>query len=224
MIMDRLKSALRMCITRLRMTQQRNIALGKQARRAIAGLIESGRMESARIRVENIINDDIHIELLEILELYCELLLARIGLLEERECNPGLEEAVKSIMHAAPKSGIKELNTVRDMLAQRFGREFAVDAQENGMGKVAKRVLAKLSVDPPSPTLVELYLREIARAYALPFPGDDVKEEEEEAEEEAPISVSAPTPTTDDPAPKFNTQPGESLDDLTKRFNALKKI
>lgn len=29
-----------------------------------------------------VINDDIHVEMLELLELYCELLLARFGLLE----------------------------------------------------------------------------------------------------------------------------------------------
>ena len=31
-----------------------------------------------------VINEDIHVELLELLELYCELLLARFGLLDQR--------------------------------------------------------------------------------------------------------------------------------------------
>ena len=31
-----------------------------------------------------VINEDIHVELLELLELYCELLLARFGLLEQK--------------------------------------------------------------------------------------------------------------------------------------------
>ncbi len=30
------------------------------------------------------INEDIHVELLELLELYCELLLARFGLLDQK--------------------------------------------------------------------------------------------------------------------------------------------
>lgn len=30
-----------------------------------------------------VINEDIHVELLELLELYCELLLARFGLLDQ---------------------------------------------------------------------------------------------------------------------------------------------
>lgn len=31
-----------------------------------------------------VINEDIHVELLELLELYCELLLARFGLFEQK--------------------------------------------------------------------------------------------------------------------------------------------
>lgn len=31
-----------------------------------------------------VINEDVHVELLELLELYCELLLARFGLLDQK--------------------------------------------------------------------------------------------------------------------------------------------
>lgn len=31
-----------------------------------------------------VISEDVHVELLELLELYCELLIARIGLLEQK--------------------------------------------------------------------------------------------------------------------------------------------
>jgi vacuolar protein sorting-associated protein IST1 len=66
------------------MLQQKREAQAKSSRRDIATLIERGKLETARVKVENIINEDIHIELLELLELYCELILARFGLLELR--------------------------------------------------------------------------------------------------------------------------------------------
>jgi vacuolar protein sorting-associated protein IST1 len=47
-------------------------------------LLEAGKEASARIRVENIIRQDINVELMEMLELYCELILARIGLMESK--------------------------------------------------------------------------------------------------------------------------------------------
>jgi vacuolar protein sorting-associated protein IST1 len=72
-----------MSVNRLRLMQQKQTALAKQARRELAQLLEQGKDESAKIRVENIIREDIFVEMLEILELYCELLLARFGLLEQ---------------------------------------------------------------------------------------------------------------------------------------------
>lgn len=149
------------------MVQQKDTAIAKQQRRAMAVLLEQGKEESARIRVENIIRSDITTELLEVLELYCELLLARTGLLEAKECDPGLEEAIKSIIYAAPRTDVKELQQARALLVEKYGKEFALEAVENSDGKVAERVLKKLRVEPPDPELVTLYLKEIARTYGV---------------------------------------------------------
>jgi len=156
------------------MVQKRDEALAKTQRRAMAQLLEQGKVESARIRVENIIRTDIITELHEILELYCELLLARAGLLEASPtCDPGLEEAVKSIIYAAPKTEIKELHQVRLLLAEKFGKEFVLAAMENADGKVSDKVIKKLSVAPPKEELVQGYLEEIAKAYGVNWPRKD---------------------------------------------------
>jgi vacuolar protein sorting-associated protein IST1 len=163
------------------MVQKRDEALAKAQRRAMAQLLEQGKVESARIRVENIIRSDIITELHEVLELYCELLLARAGLLGENTgaaCDPGLEEAVKSIMYAAPKTEIKELQLVRGLLAERFGKEFVLQAMENRDGKVSERVIRKLSVAPPREELVQGYLEEIAKAYGVDWPPGRARREE----------------------------------------------
>ncbi|KAF1984421.1 DUF292-domain-containing protein, partial [Aulographum hederae CBS 113979] len=193
---SKLKVQLKLSIARLRMTQQKDSALTKQQRRAMAQLIEQNKVESARIRVENIIRSDITTELHEILELYAELLLARSQLLETppsssllpaasssgpSTCDPGLEEAVRSIIYAAPRTEIKELHMARNLLVEKFGKDFAVSALE-GNG-VAERVLQKLRIETPSNELVDAYLREIARTYGVRMPGDpeDGEEEEEDA-------------------------------------------
>jgi vacuolar protein sorting-associated protein IST1 len=105
------------------------------------------------------------------LELYCELLLARAGLLEaSATCDPGLEEAVKSILYAAPKTEIKELQVVRGLLAEKFGKEFVLQAMENSDGRVSEGVVKKLNVQPPKKELVQGYLEEIAKAYGVDWP------------------------------------------------------
>ena len=152
------------------MVQQKDTAIAKQQRRSMAQLLEQGKEESEGIRVVTIIRSDLTTELLEILELYCELLLARAGLLEAKECDPGLEEAVKSILYAAPRTDVKELHNVRALLAEKFGKEFVLDASENRDGKVAARVLERLKVEPPKAELVEAYLSTIADAYNVDWP------------------------------------------------------
>ncbi len=153
---------------------------------------QQGKDESARIRVENIIRSDITTELLEILELYCELLLARIGLLEAKDCDPGLEEAVKSIIYAAPRTDIKELQQARQLLVEKYGKEFALDAIDNRDGKVAERVVKKLRVEPPEPELVNSYLKEIARTYGVQWPKrQDTPEFEDDEDDENPSGGQA---------------------------------
>ncbi|QRV80282.1 regulator of Vps4 activity in the MVB pathway protein [Ceratobasidium sp. AG-Ba] len=154
---------------RLRIVQQKQEALAKTARRDIATLVEKGKLETARVRVENIINEDIHLELLELLELYCELLIARFGLLDmnTREPDPGIKEGVCSVIHAAPRTEIKELHVLREMLMSKYGREFAVGVMENKDGCVSERVMKKLQISTPSPALVDAYLGEIAKGYGI---------------------------------------------------------
>jgi len=183
------KVQLRLAVQRLRTLQQKKEAQAKASRRDIALLLERGKLETARIKVETIINEDIHVELLELMELYCELLLARFGLLDQnsREPDPGVLEGVCAVIHAAQRTELKELHILRDLLMHKYGREFSLAVMENRDGCVSKRILSKLSVDTPPPALVDGYLKEIAKAYGVPFsiPGEEIVEATDE--DQAPI-------------------------------------
>jgi len=158
---------IRLSVQRLRILQQKKEAQAKSSRRDIASLLERGKIETARVKVENIINEDIHVELLELLELYCELLIARFGLLDQntREPDPGVSEGVCAVIHAAPRTELKELHTLRDILMHKYGREFSAAVMENRDGIVTERVSKKLTIATPSAELVDAYLTEIAKAY-----------------------------------------------------------
>ena len=189
----KLKSTLRLLIPRLRNAQKKDTSLSISARREMAELLAQSREASARIRVENIIHTDITVELMEILELYTELLLARAGLLDVRDKNikegtgqvgddTGLEEAAASIIYSAPRlpRDVRELAIVRNMLIERFGKDFAIRANDNQDSCVPARVVDKLKVDPPSAKLVQAYLEEIARTYNVDWPPQRESEEVEQ--------------------------------------------
>ncbi|EEB91690.1 hypothetical protein MPER_09917, partial [Moniliophthora perniciosa FA553] len=227
---------LRLAVQRLRTLQQKKEAQAKTARRDIATLVERGKTETAKIKVEGIINEDIHIEVLELLELYCELLLARFGVLDQnaREPDPGVSEGVCAIIFAAPRTELKELHVLRDILMHKYGREFSVKVMENQDGCVSDRVVRKLEVLTPSPELVDAYMAEIAKAYNEPAESGsitinlpeskeasigpklpDIPPTEDESKEAKPGTKAAKSP----PPPP----PEDDFDALTKRFAALKK-
>lgn len=164
------KVQLRLSVQRLRIAQQKKEAHAKGSRRDIALLLEKGKTESARVKVEAVINEDVNLELYELLELYCELLIARFGLLDQnstRDPDPGISEGVCSIIHAAPRTEVKELLVLRDMLMHKYGRDFSAAAMENRSGCVSERIMRKLVIETPSGELVDAYLGEIAKAYSV---------------------------------------------------------
>ncbi|KAJ7651497.1 regulator of Vps4 activity in the MVB pathway-domain-containing protein [Mycena polygramma] len=203
------KVQLRLAVQRLRILQQKKEAQAKASRRDIATLLERAKIETARIKVETIINEDIHVELLELLELYSELLLARFGLLDQntREPDPGIAEGVCSIIHAAPRTELKELHVLRDILMHKYGREFSMAVMENRDGCVSDRVVRKLVNATPSTELVDAYLTEIAKAYGVnwsPLPAYSAGAADDAEAGDGGVKQASASgdeePTADDPA------------------------
>lgn len=178
-----------MSIQRLRYAQEKQLALAKQSRREVAKLLNEGKEQKAHYRVESLINDDIHVELLEILELYCELLHARVSILNtihdeieliEKHTEDGINEALRTIVYAsiyAPE--IKELLQIKDILGNRFGIDFLKAIVDDKVG-VPEKVLKKCSPVLPKKELVELYLQEIAKTYEVSYSG--LKSEESDGD------------------------------------------
>ncbi|KAJ2742049.1 Vacuolar protein sorting-associated protein ist1 [Coemansia sp. BCRC 34301] len=174
------KVELKLAINRLKLLQAKKSSLNLKARREIAPLLEAGKIESATIRVENIIREDLNVEALEMVELYCELLTARVGLVDQsRTIDPGVSEAVHSIIYASSRIDIRELTMLRDMLTAKYGKELVLEATENSTGAVNAKLVRKLSVNTPPDSLIKMYLREIACFYHVKWRPDDDEDEEE---------------------------------------------
>jgi vacuolar protein sorting-associated protein IST1 len=73
--------------------------------------------------------------------MYCDLLLSRFGLIEASKyitkmrindsiCDPGILEAINSIIYTAPRIDVKELHEIREILIMKYGREFGQVAMQ----------------------------------------------------------------------------------------------
>lgn len=79
---SKLKTHLRLAINRLKLAEKKKTELNQKARKEIADFIAAGKYERAKIRVEFIIREDYLVEAYELVEMYCDLLLSRFGLIQ----------------------------------------------------------------------------------------------------------------------------------------------
>ncbi|XP_033218082.1 IST1 homolog isoform X2 [Belonocnema kinseyi] len=171
----KLKTNLRLAINRLKLLEKKKTELTQKARKEIADYIATGKVERARIRVEHIIREDYMVEAMELMEMYCDLLLARFGLIQQmKNLDDGLAEAISTIIWASPRmqTDVNEMKVISDILTTKYGRQYADACREEVIKTISEKLKHKLSVQSPSKVLVEKYLMEIAKNYNIEYEPD----------------------------------------------------
>jgi len=172
---NKLKTNLRLAINRLKLLEKKKSEMALKSRKEIADYISSGKAERAKIRVEHIIREDYLVEAMEIVEMYCDLLLARFGLIQQmKTLDDGLAEAISSLIWVAPRmqSDIQEFKIIADQFAAKYGKPYAQACKENEVGTVSAKLMHKLSVQAPPRITVEKYLIEISKYYNVDYEPD----------------------------------------------------
>ena len=182
---NKLKTNLRLAINRLKLLEKKKTELAQKARKEIADIIAVGKAERAKIRIEHIIREDYLVEAMEIVECYCDMLLARMGLIQQvKTLDEGLAEPISSIIWVAPRmqADVAELQVISAQLTAKYGKEYMQASRENSIGTVSPKLMHKLSIQAPPKLLVEKYLIEIAKNYNVAYEPDmSVMAEEEVA-------------------------------------------
>lgn len=179
----KLKANLRMAVTRLNMQKNKLVNSVKVQRRGIAELLAIEKYDSARIRVENCIREDVSIEGLEVLSLFLDLLSNRVQLLAESKpirtaagdkdpssaCPPELKEAVTSVIWASGRIGdtVPELRSIRKALEVKFGKTFVEMSLSNAEFSVNQRMIERLGTNAPPNDKCIAYLTNVALEFAL---------------------------------------------------------
>jgi len=171
----KLKTNLRLSVNRLKLLEKKKTELAQKARKEIADYLTNGKEERAKIRVEHIIREDYMVEAMEVIEMYCDLLLARFGLIQQmKTLDDGLAEAISSLIWVAPRlqADVPEMKVISEQLAYKYGKQYAQACRENSVGTVSKKLEYKLGVEAPPKILVERYLVEIAKSHNVPYEPD----------------------------------------------------
>ncbi|KAL0295911.1 UNVERIFIED_CONTAM: IST1-like protein [Sesamum angustifolium] len=146
------KMSLRLAASRLKLLRNKKEVQVNQMKREIAQLLQSGQDQTARIRVEHVIREEKMMAAYDLIEIYCELIVARLPIIEsQKTCPIDLKEAITSIVFASPRCGdVPELLDVRKHFTEKYGKDFTTAAIElRPECGVSRMLVEKLSAKAP---------------------------------------------------------------------------
>ncbi|TYI25149.1 hypothetical protein ES332_A05G031400v1 [Gossypium tomentosum] len=154
------KMALKLAIPRIKLMKNKREAHVQQLKRELAQLLESGQDQTARIRVEHVVREEKTVAAYNLLEIYCELIVARMPIIEsQKNCPLDLKEAISSVIFASARcEEIPELKDVSKHFTAKYGKEFtsaSLELRPNcGVGRM---LVEKLSANAPDgPTKLKI--------------------------------------------------------------------
>ncbi|KAG7691672.1 hypothetical protein KL930_004556 [Ogataea haglerorum] len=155
-----------------------------------------------KLKIAQVVNDDNTIDLFEILVVDCEVLHSKLHQLLCKSDDEDIVKLVRELMYVSSYVNIKEFKKLVALLAHKYGKEFYENALNHPDNPEIVHKCNGKNVD----SLVEMYLQEICDCYQI-----SLKNEAKD--------ISAPKNESTDSTTKNETD----LDDLRRRFNALRK-
>ncbi|KAK4432932.1 IST1-like protein [Sesamum alatum] len=175
------KMSLRLAASRLKLLRNKKEVQVNQMKREIAKLLESGQDQTARIRVEHVVREEKMMAAYDLIEIYCELIVARLPIIEsQKTCPIDLKEAIASIVFASPRCGdVPELLDVRKHFTEKYGKDFTTAAIElRPECGVSRMLVEKLSAKAPDGQTKIKILSAIAEAHNVKWDPTSFEEKE----------------------------------------------
>ncbi|CAN6912426.1 hypothetical protein Bca4012_087084 [Brassica carinata] len=173
------KTTLQMAASRLKILKNKKDTQIKQLRRELAQLLESGQIQTALIRVEHVVREEKTVAAYELVSIYCELIVVRLGVIDsQKTCPNDLKEAVASVLYASKRlSDVAELADVVKHFSAKYGKDFvsaAVGLQADS--GVSRLLVDKLSVKAPDGPTKNKILKEIATEHNVTWEAETLVE------------------------------------------------
>ncbi|KAK1377717.1 dentin sialophosphoprotein-like [Heracleum sosnowskyi] len=175
------KTSLKLATARIKLMKNKKGVQMNQMKNDLAKLLQSGQDRTARIRVEHFIREEKMVAAYDLIELYCELIAARLPIIEsQKNCPIDLKEAIASVIFAAPRcSDVPELLDVKKHFTAKYGKEFVTTALElRPSCGVGRMLVEKLSAVAPDGQAKFKVLNAIAEEHNIKW--DSISFEEKE--------------------------------------------
>ncbi|XP_073440722.1 IST1 homolog [Dendrobates tinctorius] len=138
----------------------------EQTKKEIVQHLEAKRESRARIGMEKVIQQENQIEALEMVQIFCDTLYKKIGLIQSMESlDPTLSEAVSTVIWAAPhlETEVPELKKVVQQLCLRYSKEYGNLCRVNNLKTVNPKVIELLTTEKTSLVTINTHLANIAK-------------------------------------------------------------
>ncbi|XP_024967112.1 uncharacterized protein LOC112506979 isoform X4 [Cynara cardunculus var. scolymus] len=175
------KTSLKLAISRIKLMKNKKGVQINQMKRDLSQLLDTGQDRTARIRVEHVIREEKMVAAYELIEIYCELIVSRMPIIESQKiCPMDLKEAVTSVIFAAPRcSDISELSDIRKHFTRKYGKEFISAATELRPDCGVSRLLVeKLSAVAPDLQTKIKVLSDVAKEHNIKWDPTSFEEKE----------------------------------------------
>lgn len=226
---DKCKIALKMAMARIKLLRNKKEVQVRQMRREVAQLLDGNQDQTARIRVEHVIREEKFMQAYDLIEVYCELIVARMSIIDsQKTCPIDLKEAVASVIFASMRcSDVTELADVRKNFTSKYGKEFAASALEvRPDSGVNRLVIEKLSAGAPDVQTKTKTLSSIAAEHNIkwePKAFEEQKQNEDRMYGSTYSGGNVPTPgssASSVPTPQPAAAPYSSVQSATSRVPA----
>ena len=173
------KTALRLCLGRVKLLRNKKTNALVTMRRDIADLLVAGKHDSAAVRVEAVLREEALLDAFELLDLHCELLVVRLPLIVgSPEVPEDLRQAVATVVFCSKRIGgeIPELNDIKNQFAGKYGTQYVTacaDATTAGACGVHVLAIGKLAVAAPTKEARINALEKIAAKHGAKFDKKD---------------------------------------------------
>ncbi|XP_051130974.1 uncharacterized protein LOC127251356 isoform X2 [Andrographis paniculata] len=187
------KTSLRLAASRLKLMKNKKEVQVKQMKKEIAQLLESGQEQNARMRVEHVIREEKMMAAYDLLEIYCELIIARLPVIEsQKNCPIDLKEAITSVIFASLRCGdLPELLDIRKQLTAKYGKDFATAAIElRPQCGVGRLLVEKLSAAAPDVQMKTKVLSAIAEEHNVKWDHESLEEKDSRPSSDLPGEAS----------------------------------